>query len=465
MPPAALSSIILTDGTTTVTLSDTTKYGLLAGGWSPQIATRRAGVLGGRPYTQVVEEMRFDVYGTTTADAIANLAAVLRLIDQAHRWSLGESFSPVVLKYQPQGSTLTNPVQSLVYGFADNDPPATLPATYNDFLMVYEISDVTLRFVRDGAWLGDEETITDLTSAHPEIGTGTFTGFASHLSPVKLEIGSLPSDVSIGDYIPGFVLIADRASRIEIVEAEGMANGGVFTSDADAARKPSGTGVLVYTPSSTGEAESDPELISLDAGKRVGIIAAVRNDHATTSFAVRASIAGNNDRNLSSTRPVVIEPGSTDPQFVMLGVALCEEEYSLLYLHVQASAVAGTLSIDYLALVNLDNPTSRIVSIGTTDTGAGITDAFSEFTIDPRALEDVTPRVRLFGDTTPGDYAVPESWRGDAYLLSLGTTIAAIYVGAFTPGGYWRLWNDAGGGTSYAPSYTFTRRIAYLAPT
>lgn len=463
--PAALSSIELTDGTTTATLSDTDNYGLLSGGWSPQIATRRTSVLGGRPYTQVVEEMRFDVYGDTMADCIAHLAVILRLIDQAYRWSQGESFDPVRIEYQPQGSTMVNPLSALVYGFADNAPPATLPATYNDLLMCFVIENVTLRFVRDGAWLGDEEDITVAAALHPSVVSGTFTGFASHLSPVKVELGQLPNQTDLPIYDTGYVLIADRAARIQLIEAEGMGPINDFTVDADATRKPSGTGVLVYTPTTTDEDNTALENITLDEGRRVGIVAAVRNSHASTSFAVRVEIAGPAGRSLTSSRPYIIDPGSTDPRIVLLGVVLCEEAYASMRLYVQADAVAGTLSIDYLALINLDNPTSRIVSIGRIDVASSIPGTEESYlTIDPRALEDVTPRIRLIGQDFPTlNYAVPQFWRGDPYLLSLGTTIAAMFCLRNSVGGYWIAW-DTAAAASIDADVIFTRRISYLAP-
>lgn len=464
--PAALSVITITDGTTTATLTDTAKYGLLGDGWAPQVATRRISTLGGRPYTAVTEEIRLHVYGATTAAALANLAVLAQLIDQADRWYRGETVAPVRIEYLPQGSTMASTAQSLILGFAGDAGPVGLPMSFNDRLMLFEISDVSVRFVRDGAWYGPEETITIARGTHPSVGSGTFATSAAHLSPVKVALGPLPEQLTITSYDTGYLLLADRSSRLQILEAETMALATRFTTDIDAARNPSGTGVLVYTPTDTLEWNSALGTVTLSAGKRVGIIAAVRNSHATTTFQVRVEVDGGADRNLATTRPYLVDASTTDPRIVLLGMALCEDILANIRIYVTASAAAGTLSIDYLALINMDDSTSRILAIGATDVTKQIASPeTSTLTVDPRPLTDRTPQVRQFGTITPAvQYAVPDWYRGDAFLLSIGTTIAAVYCGRNASGGYWRAW-DTAVGASIDADFVMTRRIAYLVPT
>lgn len=468
MTPAALSVITITDGTTTATLTDTTKYGLLGGGWAPQVATRRVSTLGGRPYSAVTEEIRLDVYGSTTADALSNLAVIAQLIDQADRWYRGEAVDPVRIEYRPQGSTMTAIPRSLIFGFADGAGPVNLPVTFNDALMVYEIRDVSVRFVRDGAWYDHaEDTFQATSTSHPSVASGSFAASASHLSPVVIEFGSFPDVLDLDAYDTAYLLVADRASRLQIIEAEDLATPPInqFTTDADAARKPSGTGVLVYTPIDTSEDNTASGTVTVAAGKRIGIVAAVRNSHASTTFAVRVEISGPAERSLATTRPYLVDTATTDPRIVLLGVVLCEETYANIRLYVTASAAAGTLSIDYLALINLDDPTSRILAIGPLDLNKSIASPeTSMLRIDPRPLTARSPQVRQVGTIFPTiKYAVPDWYRGDAYLLSIGTTIAAIYCGRNASGGYWRAWNPSTA-ASIDGDFNFMRRTAYLVP-
>lgn len=462
--PAAYTTVTITDNTTTCTLTDNTNFALTVDGWAPQTPVRRVSTLGGRPYTSLVETIRLNVMGATAAAAFANLQTLMQLIDQADRWNEGESTTPVYVTYQPQGSDLATPLRSLIFGFADSGP-AQLPATFNDLLMIYEIEGVELVFVRDGVWYGDEEVITAARSTHPSVGAGTFTGFASHLSPVKVELGPLPERGDIASYDTGFLLVADRTSRLQVVEAETMGLGPAWTTDADAARNPSGTGVLVYTPTVTTETNSALGTVTLAAGRRVGIVAAVRNSHATTTFQVRAEIQGPSERTRSSTRPYHVDTSTTDPRLVFLGVVLCEDTYTGIRLYATASAAAGTLSFDYLALINLDNPTSRVVAIGPIAVTRNIpAPELSYLTVDPRALTHQSPQVRQISEDFPINYAIPDWHRGDdAFLLSLGTTIAALFCGRNAVGGYWTAW-DTGTSAIIDADFRFTRRIAYLTP-
>lgn len=464
--PAALSVLTITDGTTTATLTDTAKYGLLADGWAPQVAARRTSVLGGRPYASTTEEIRLNVYGTTMANAFANLAIIAQLIDQADRWYRGEAVAPVRIEYLPQGSILAATVRTLVFGFAGDAGPVALPGNFNDRLMLYEISDVSIRFVRDGAWYGTEEFLVTGTAPLTSVNSGPFTNSATHLSPVKVEIGPLPESGTIPAYDTGYLLLADRAARLQVIEAEAAMAFGSFTTDADAAREPSGTGVLVYTPPDTLENFSMIASVSLGTPRYVGIVAAIRNSHATTTFQVRVELNGSHGPSSvsqGSTRPYFVDASTTDPRIVLLGVVTCNDDPVAIRVLVQASAAAGTLSIDYFALINLDDPTSRIVAIGPISIVDGIPSPHeSKLTIDPQPLTSRTPRVRQI-DYASGstNYAIVEWYRGDAFLLSLGTDIAAVYCGRNASGGYWRVWDGVAAQTA---TITFTRWPAYLAP-
>src|SRR3990170_3534484 len=95
--------LVITDGTTTVTIADgaggATNYKFAYGTWAPAVAPLRRSQLGGRgPYGDVIEEMQLHITGSTVPNALANLATLAQLLDQAERWSRGENVSAVLIK-------------------------------------------------------------------------------------------------------------------------------------------------------------------------------------------------------------------------------------------------------------------------------------------------------------------------------------------------------------------------------
>src|ERR1041385_8873437 len=103
--------LALSDGTTTVTLSDgsggLTKYPPIQAGWGPNAGALDQSLLGGRgPYTDGVETITINIRDTTAALCYTRLDTLARLLDQADRWWMrAEAVSAVVLKWAPQGST------------------------------------------------------------------------------------------------------------------------------------------------------------------------------------------------------------------------------------------------------------------------------------------------------------------------------------------------------------------------
>lgn len=462
--PAAYSTITITDGTTTATLTDLTNYGLLTGGWAPQVPVRRASTLGGAPYTEVSETIELDVFGATAAAALANLRILVTLIDTAERWYRGENTTPVTITYQAQGSDL-DPLTSLILGFEGDRGALDLPATFNDELMNYTISNVQLRFRRVGVWYGDEESDGTDPAEHPVVMPGAFAYDSPVMTPVQVTITDLPDQTHISYYDAGFLLVAATDDRLQVIDATDFDfPGNGYTTDADATRHPEGTGVLIYTPAVTTEVLSALGAITLPTTtRRIGIVANLRNTHATTTFRVRVEVSGSGGRGAVYTRPYIVDTSTTDPRIVSLGTVLCEDA-SLIRLRVTASAAAGTLVIDYLALVALDDPTSRMLAIGPfTPTASIPAPEESGLTVDPQWLTARSPRVRLEGLSFADSYAIPDYWRGDAYLLSIGDAIAGVYCGRNASGGYWGLY-DPVDAVNLETTMAFARQASYLVP-
>ena len=77
--------LVITDGTTTVTLLDgsngATNFPLKRDGWAPAIAGLRTSPLAGQtPYEDVTEQMLIEINGSTAANALANLVTLRKLL-------------------------------------------------------------------------------------------------------------------------------------------------------------------------------------------------------------------------------------------------------------------------------------------------------------------------------------------------------------------------------------------------
>ena len=124
MPTHTHPFLQMTDDMLTATFADgsggATNCAPLRCTWAPQIVTRRRSALGRGPWDDVIEEWDLVVKSADAATALSNLETLTRLLDIADRfWRLGESVSPVLLKYAPQGSTIfstANPATCLVLG-------------------------------------------------------------------------------------------------------------------------------------------------------------------------------------------------------------------------------------------------------------------------------------------------------------------------------------------------------------
>lgn len=180
--PAAFPYLAITDGTTTCTILDgaggTTNYALLNNTWAPAIASLRASALGGRgPYEDVVEELDLTIVGATAAAALTNLATLNRLLDQAERWTRGETgAAPVVIKYTVQGSAPAMRLQALILGRPQGGGAVELSPRFNKVGLLTEISGVRVRFRRRGQWLF-ERWLQENLIPNASIEAGT-TGYA-----------------------------------------------------------------------------------------------------------------------------------------------------------------------------------------------------------------------------------------------------------------------------------------------
>lgn len=361
-----MASILkITDGTTTVDFLTDAAYRVTD--WSPAVAARQAGELGGRgPYGEVVEEMTLFIGG---ASAVAKLATLRRLIDQAERWSRGEDVGVVTIRYKLTAGS--EELLAVVHGPpSPGDEAIVLPARYSDAPTTAAIDPVTLRFKRGGLWLAPADTGSSSNVQNPTVATVTLTGTAYADSPYRLSLSSMPwnEEVVWNSLIlaANADTAANAAKKLVIIEAETMAAGiGQPSSVSDTTNKARGNSVLRFNFSSSGTIDGVAEDVSAAThpdARRWAVYASVRNNGAT-AYTVRAYGASGGRYAVTGPKIIPANFNDNDPAWVHIGYLSLRQQLKTLFLSVKTTGT-GTIDFDAVALLAVDDPvTSRAVAI------------------------------------------------------------------------------------------------------
>lgn len=464
-----MSILTITDGTDSVDLlwhnRTNRKYMFDRGGWAPQIATRMRSRMGGKgPYDDTPEEVTYHVTGETPSEVLANHAKLVRLIDNADAWSdYVTGMAPVVLRWAPEGAAQA--LSCVILGrVSESEAAVRQPNTMHKDVRDLVIAGVQARIRRRGLWLGRQEQVSSASAANPNILTATFATSVDVASPVMIELGGFDPSV-FANLSAGVLLIARSSSRLSIIEAEALTASG-YTSVADSANDARGGSVLRYTPAGTSYANSAEQIgVGVSGWNRIGIYAAVRNNSATTTWRIQVRLrdeAGNTD--LTTETP--IDTSTTNPRIVFLGVATVPGGAFAARLQIAASAASGTLDIDYLAFIALDEEplgTTRVIEHGalTLTTAFGSSPVDLNLYVDDGALTEQQARVYVneqgLGDTPP---FAPLTYQGDPFISQLGTTIAVMWLS--TNGASWCATNASG--NPLQNNIRVTRKAAFLSP-
>lgn len=469
MPVTTAILLQLTDGTTTCDLAGNTDYALTAGGWIPVVAPRRRSTLGGLRYADVDEEIVVNVYGSDAADAMANLATLSRLLDQAERWYAGENVDPVTIKYQPQGSTLANPSAALVLGRA-GDMGIGLPS-FDLAGILNSIDGVALRFRRRGQWLQPEEAAAGAgsTLSIPLEGSKSFGTSHPGSSPLNVRLGGFTATTTPA-IPPSYLLVYTDTDRQYVLASDAATNTDFTTYSGGATgAHPVGGSVLRYTPAGTTAKPTGVMGISsafTDEARIVGVFAFLRTTSLTTIWTVSATLSG---KGISvSTPDTILTPDDLGvvPKVIFLGTVVSDRStFETLILTVTASAASGVLDIDTVVIFAMDDEYSRVLALDAMDlTGAFASGATAvELTISARALRNRVPFVGMYAPST--DEYVQASYRGDARLSVTGDTVYVSWlaVGGGSGDDSW-VYQDASNNAVVAQAVNVARYAARLSP-
>lgn len=456
--PAAFTVLEMSGGGNGISLVDGVNYALVDSGWAPTVAARRVGTLAGSgPYEDVDEEITVNVLGTTAAIALDNLQTLSEILDVADRWSQGDTSSPALITCQPQGSISTGELQALIIGRGEGSGFLGLPVTFNDQLMIYEISNVKIRFKRRGQWISNDDTAGSISGSPANIATSMSASFAAFssgvISPVNI---SLIKASGYKTQLPaGYVLIGNGVD-FTITEAESL-TATAYTSVADSANNARGGSVLRYTPTVTTltQTATYTRTAGTDA-QQLTFFANVRNNSASATWImrVRASRLGVN----VVTPDTLIDASTLLPRIISLGsLSLPSSNTSAvtLRLEITASTTSGppTLDIDYIVAMRTDGNYGRVIAI---DAEPVVTASKTELRISHLALSSPGPLVAYYAAGS-----IAQGWRGDAFLV-MGSTVYVAWL-ATNGDAKWNLMNAAASAIENV-TLTATQDPAYLVP-
>lgn len=445
----------LTDGTTTLNLNDLTNYALPTDEngspqWAPRVAMLQRRALGA-PYEDVVEDITIHVRGSTGANALANVTALGRLLEQAARFARGENVSPVKILYRPHNTASGSDYEALVLGQAGNDPMLVLPPDLNHFDNK-EIPGVVLHILRRGLWLCSTQSANAAANNGSLGGPIDLTAAVDNLSPTKL---SLTNVFSRSDLPSGFLALTDTSGSIVVVNAEGMATGVLYTSVADGGNYALNTNILRYSPADTTlQRSSATSAISGFTGKQIAVYINARISSGSTSYSIRVRF-GTGATVLFDETPLKAIPATSAPQWFCVGVISLQYIPTYMDIVLQASAGSGQLDIDSVVIVDVGSPNTKVIGL---DWKAYTSSSTVTVTVDHRLLTGISP---LISDASVA--LVAWGWRGDVIFE---TKLRYVYWLLMRTGGASTAtrWRTESGAAVHSNTVTATRSIAYLVP-
>lgn len=186
-------NLLLYDGTNTLNLADGVRFGVPHDEWTPNVARLRTDALGGRgPYEAVDENIPLHARGVTGAEALANVQALARMMDQAARWWRGDNVPAVQLWYTPTGSTLGGYLKNAIVPSGRGGLVGLSPRI-ND-AGNYEIPGLSLDVLRvEGQWLFDAYDVENycLNSSFELFNGGSFPNWQNADTSTQTQVAAL----------------------------------------------------------------------------------------------------------------------------------------------------------------------------------------------------------------------------------------------------------------------------------
>lgn len=433
----AAFTMLITNGTDTINFDGSDGYSLIDSSWAPQRAQRSESEMG-HVYEDVIETVAIVITGGSPAHVMERYAALSDLLDQAESWGKDDAgIDAVLFKYQPNGSTLTDPLQSPIWREPGSPRMLVAPTTTNEAgYRGNVLTPVIVTFTRLGQLLGatEEKSSAEGTDNPVELATATFTDTSSILAPhdIKIAINRVTGSDNIYKL---FVLLQNAAAKIHIEEGENATYSATGGSWADTVvTGSSGGSVARYTFSGTGNSGylRDEVVVMGSGSQNVAWYAMIDND---CDQDIKVSMGAAIHVSFTSAQSFVIPAGSpyNTPTIYYLGITslpadITESKLSIEVVDSSATAT-GTLDIDYYCGIVLDENASIIEF---NDAYAGSTD--TDIVIEHRLDEKKSPVV--WSGPSGGGVIEYISYRGNASIHMTGNIVTCLIFGQTSAGDY-----------------------------
>lgn len=336
------TSLVLTDGTATLSLQDGTNYALMS--WSPEVARPRRSTIGNRcPYEDVEETISLSILGATPAAVMSNLIALEKMLTQAEQYARGDNVAAVTIQAEPQGVTAGAWKALVLRGSID------LPSDWADNLVQAAITGVTLRVQRRGLWTRSEYTSSTSGATAVAVKTSvTLTnpgayGYASEI------VMTASADEAVGTHF-GYLFVSSRSNGFHLIGSGGGTN--------DAGNLPAGhpTNIAQLGPGASVTANVGSNV----SGKRIAIYGTFKTNN--TGEPVRVSTYEGNGVGLMEQVIFTIPP-SSDSEVVFLGTV--QWGNGAAYIRFENLSPSATIWFDVIALVDASDVGTRMIKIPT----------------------------------------------------------------------------------------------------
>lgn len=414
-------------------------YGLALDGVDLGVSRARPGSLGGAGlYEEVPVTLPITINGDCAADVYAAHAQLIGLLEQAQAWK-GDQQTPVVrLVAQAIGSRVA-PVSAVVLRLRDAGAAVIPPTVYEADDGQGYVAQVTLQFMRRGAWLLTEAAVTATGQRSGDVASLAFSSGVVSYSPVRIGWTGAPTAAASSNNNAATIVVSDSvsasggtvsgasltaAAKLRIFNAATFGAGAPFTLQNEAANGARGTNVLRFTPAGASGAAGPITVSPAFDARRTLIYGVVRNNNTALSYQVQWTALGAiTGTSVASTIQPIDVPDSR-PHAVYLGALLTPFPIAQLIAELFASGTGGTLDIDYFVLVNADDPATTHILTFSPSVSYNST---NELVADPRPLVAPTPS---FGVTSSvgGAVAAPQTWLGDAFGQTRGQNLAGVLL-------------------------------------
>lgn len=466
--------LALTDGTTTVEILNgtaDTSYILESGNWTPSIAGRNVSTFGGKPYSDVTEEMTLSIRGSNAADCYSKLATLTRLLDQADAWYRGANVDAVTIQYAPLNATVATaiaPMYAVILGRAGNSDETaavTLSNELDEAGLYSVIKNVRVRFRRRGLWLHISEQSSGGVNTNGSVSGVAFgDGAREVLSPTQLQITNW---YGMAD---AYLIFAPDSSYIGKSPSTDWT---VYAGGANVTRTDDGTFNSDHTVTFTWGATAGNVILQAtmptgftDSAGLIDVYIRYSTSGAALLPTVRLVNGTTSGDTVSQIPAVALTQGLAQLQFLgTLSAPPLSGSYTRLMLDFRAVTSSTSLTIESVLLVarSSETYTTQVMRLN-----SATSDPFTVTNvINPRVDSDVTP-LAYTTETHPRVFTT----YGD---IAFHSTSAAIYVLVYAvwfDNGvsgirrfyHWPADASASGGGIISHSITATRIQAYLTP-